>query len=68
MMFDSSVIEENHDALLDATGSTEARWQVFLDSVVMTARHPIFGVGLGNFTMADNDFAHERGFVAAVGM
>lgn len=62
MMFNSSVVEENQAALGGAAGSTEARWEVFLNSVVITARHPIFGVGLGNFTVADNDYAQERGF------
>jgi len=61
MLFDSSVVEENQAELGNAAMSSEARWEMFLNGLALTARYPIFGVGLGNFTVADNDAAHEKG-------
>ena len=56
-MFDSSVSEEDMSNLSGAernslqgdVGSSESRWQLLVDSLEITARNPIFGVGPGNF-------------------
>lgn len=32
-----------------ANGSSEARWSLLVTSLRVTAQHPVFGVGLGNF-------------------
>ncbi len=56
-MFDSSVSEEEmvtmneqeRVAVQGDVGSSESRWQLLVDSLEITARHPIFGVGPGNF-------------------
>jgi O-antigen ligase len=44
-------------------GSTESRKQLLLDSLNVTAHHPLLGVGPGNFQVAQNDIATERGDV-----
>lgn len=41
--------------------STEARKQLLIDSLVMTARHPFLGVGPGNYQVVQNDMAIARG-------
>ncbi len=41
--------------------STEARTALLKDSLRITAAHPIFGVGPGNFPVAQNDLAQARG-------
>jgi O-antigen ligase len=48
-------------AKVDAAGSSEARLQLLLDSVYLTFAHPIFGVGPGDFQVAQNDLAVKRG-------
>ena len=41
--------------------SSEARWQLFFNSLFVSAKYPIFGVDMGNFVVADNDAAQEKG-------
>ena len=41
--------------------STEARKQLLIDSLIVTARHPFLGVGPGNFDVAQNELAMARG-------
>lgn len=48
-------------AQAEASGSAEARWTLLKDSLVLTATHPLFGVGPGNFMVAQNDLALARG-------
>jgi O-antigen ligase len=42
-------------------GSTEARKQLLIDSLIITMRHPLMGVGPGNFMVAQNELAEVRG-------
>ena len=44
-----------------AVGSTEARIQLLKDSIYLTLVHPLFGVGPGDFPVAQNDLALARG-------
>jgi O-antigen ligase len=44
-----------------AVSSTESRWYLFKQSVLVTMQNPIFGVGAGNFLVAENDMAIEAG-------
>ena len=41
--------------------STEARKQLLIDSLTITAKHPFLGVGPGNFEVAQNEMAQARG-------
>lgn len=41
--------------------STEARKQLFYDSLTITARHPFLGVGPGDFEVVQNELAQARG-------
>lgn len=41
--------------------STEARTRLLKDSLIITAKHPILGVGPGNFMVAQNEMALARG-------
>lgn len=63
MIVDSSVEEEaagNRD-LQRAVGSNEGRKTLLLDSLALTATHPLFGVGPGNFAPSDADRASQAG-------
>lgn len=53
--------QEFHTAESNALGSAEARLQLAKDGLKVTATHPLFGVGPGNFPVAQNDLALERG-------
>ena len=44
-----------------AIGSAEGRVQSLKDSIYLTLIHPVFGVGPGNFPVAQNDLAMSRG-------
>jgi O-antigen ligase len=44
-----------------AIGSSEARLQVLKDSIYETFTHPVFGVGPGDFAVAQNTLALARG-------
>ena len=42
-------------------GSTEARKRLLIDSLIITMRHPLLGVGPGNFEVVQNELAQARG-------
>lgn len=42
-----------------ATRSTESRWALLRDSVILTVRNPVFGVGTGVFDVAQNKYSME---------
>ena len=44
-----------------ASASAEARWGLLKDSINLTLRHPVFGVGPGNFQVAQEEIALARG-------
>jgi O-antigen ligase len=49
-------------SLLDsAVGSTSNRMQMLLRSLILTARHPLLGVGPGVFPVAENEMAKAEG-------
>jgi len=50
-----------YDEYLAATNSAEARLKLLKDSLIITAHHPIFGVGPGNFPVEQNNLAIARG-------
>jgi O-antigen ligase len=45
----------------EAIESSKARKQLLIDSLVITMKHPLGGVGPGNFEVAQNDLAKARG-------
>lgn len=45
----------------EAIGSTQARLELLKDSIATTIRHPLFGVGPGNFQVAQAQLAIDRG-------
>lgn len=45
----------------EAEGSTESRMTVLKRSLEITAQHPLMGVGIGMFPVAENDFAASEG-------
>jgi O-antigen ligase len=47
----------------EAVQSREARLELLKASLRITAKHPIFGVGLGNFVVAYNDERSDAGLV-----
>ncbi|MGE5488929.1 MAG: O-antigen ligase family protein [bacterium] len=48
-----------------ATASAQQRWVLLKDSLLLTARNPLLGVGPGQFTVAQRDLAGARGEYAA---
>jgi len=48
-------------AQVDAFNSSEARLELLKDSILVTIKHPLFGVGPGNFMVAQSDLATARG-------
>ena len=60
-LFDRRDLSEKTAAEVDAAGSSEARLELLMDSVHLTFSHPFFGVGPGNFQVAQNDLAIRRG-------
>lgn len=46
---------------METVGSTYARRQLLLDSLTLTIRHPLLGVGPGNFAVAQDELARSRG-------
>jgi O-antigen ligase len=44
-----------------ATDSANARKELLIQSLRITGRHPIFGVGMNNFAVAENDLALAAG-------
>ena len=58
----SSTLDEDEVAMLgSAVGSTQARIDLFWKSVEYTVRNPLFGVGPGQFQIAENEEAMARG-------
>lgn len=54
--------DESGSQVVDvAVASRQARWDLFTKSVIMTLHNPVFGVGLGNFAVAENRDAIEQG-------
>lgn len=49
------------DNQAEAIGSTEARLVLLKDSITTTIRHPLFGVGPGNFVVEQAQLAIDRG-------
>jgi len=47
--------------LISTIGSSEARMRLLIDSLLITARHPLLGVGPGNFVVAQDVLAKARG-------
>jgi len=45
----------------EARGSTEERWYLLKTSVALTLQHPLFGVGPGEFEVAENERAAGAG-------
>ena len=49
-MFKTSITENMSDDAASAVMSTRARRQLVINAIELTIRHPVFGVGLGNFS------------------
>ncbi len=49
------------DAAMSAEASSRMRHQKLMESIELTLRHPIFGVGMGVFMPASVEIAKERG-------
>jgi O-antigen ligase len=47
--------------LVSAEGSTESREHLLRQSLILTATHPIFGVGVSQFSVAENSLAISQG-------
>ena len=47
--------------IVSAESSTESREHLFRQSLILTATHPIFGVGVGQFVVAENGLAMSQG-------
>jgi O-antigen ligase len=58
-LFTSSV--STSEAAASATASSRMRHQKLMESIELTLRHPIFGVGMGVFMPASVEIAKERG-------
>jgi len=52
---------EEQDLLLKAQGSSQQRLQLLKDAALLTIQNPIFGVGPGMFSVAQNDLSVDRG-------
>jgi O-antigen ligase len=48
-------------ARASAAASAENRWKLLRDGIYLTLKHPVFGVGPGDFMVAQNDLALARG-------
>jgi O-antigen ligase len=59
--YDPYNISAEEKLRMGTIGSTEARKQLLIDSLVITATHPFLGVGPGNFQVAQNEMAVARG-------
>jgi O-antigen ligase len=53
-------VGEEH-MLVSAMSSTESREHLLRQSLILTATHPIFGVGVGQFPVAENALAISQG-------
>lgn len=52
---------EEQELLASAVGSSEQRLQLLKDAARLTLQNPLFGVGPGMFSVAQNDISVERG-------
>lgn len=57
---DADDSQGNADAM-KALGSSQARWNLFVHSLVVTAHHPLLGVGPGNFSGENADITKRAG-------
>lgn len=63
-IFDTSDVvydQQGGSMLMSAIESSYSRRMLLMDSLTLTYQHPVFGVGLGNFPVAQNDLARSRG-------
>jgi O-antigen ligase len=59
---EEAVDVEGSGGMIDsAQGSTESRKTLLKHSLLFTLRHPIFGVGAGMFSVADDAYSHATG-------
>lgn len=52
--------DESHE-VSRAIGSAENRWELFLNSIIVTIHHPLLGVGPGNFSDANAQLGRDEG-------
>ena len=62
---DETVYDQGPDADLRAASiaSSYSRKMLLMDSIALTFEHPVFGVGPGNFPVAQNELAKARGAI-----
>ena len=60
-LFGGSSDNPTDNASIAAAGSAEGRQYLLQQSLMITARHPIFGVGAGLFAVAENSVAVQGG-------
>jgi O-antigen ligase len=60
-MFRTKVTADTSEKTASAIASTDARSQLFHHSVTLTMRHPVFGVGLGQFPPQSVNLFIEQG-------
>ena len=60
---DKPEIQEPYEdyMLVSAESSTESREHLFHQSLILAAKHPIFGVGVEQFSVAEDALAHAQG-------
>lgn len=61
MFGESDSIDEYSPDVIEARGSSEARRELLRSSIKLTLRHPLMGVGPGQFVTAENELAREGG-------
>lgn len=59
--FEKSKTDTSERLRVEAIGSFEARKQLLIDSIKVTMRHPLLGVGPGNFSVAQDELAQAGG-------
>jgi len=57
----SSDSSDNSSTVAMAQASTDSRWYTFKRSLEFTAQHPLFGLGPGNYMVAEADAAKREG-------
>ncbi len=60
-MFQTSVTAGMSDDVASAVESTQARRQLIYNAIELTLRHPVFGVGLGNFSNQSAELEISKG-------
>ena len=60
---DYAVMDEDYDPNMEsvAINSAKQRQRLLAKSIMFTLQHPIFGVGLGMFVVAEDNDAHAGG-------